>query len=310
VRSVTLRRLPIVAAAALTALVVICRLLPRYPAMEESDQPYPVEKLAEQLDPWLLADGFSVQTVVEIDWVEGCKPGPETIGGLEAILHEYSPPRHPCAVILDTEIPLARWNETRASRDAMRALADTYARAEQALVPGTEWRYVLFVPDLGPRLFGYSWTTWTERGGNAIEVRYVVVSHEAHAKFAHLWLSLDRMEEMTLIHEFGHVLGLVQNPRHERTGAWHRLHCTSLDCQMAHPTPRVIARNFFPGLFNHFMHDYCDACRSDIRRAQEYWSERQKAGPEYRRQREAAREALRVRISHDLDPLGYPRGHP
>lgn len=36
---------------------------------------------------------------------------------------------------------------------------------------------------------------------------------------------------------------------------------------MAHPTPRVIARNFLPGLFNVFMRDSCPLCREDIRRA-------------------------------------------
>ncbi|HEX4822950.1 MAG TPA: hypothetical protein VFV19_01420 [Candidatus Polarisedimenticolaceae bacterium] len=293
--SLTFRRISIAAATTLVVLAVGFRLLPRYPSLEDSSAPYPVEKLAEQLDPWLLGDGFSRVTVVEIAWVEGCKPGPETIGGLEAILHEYSPNRHPCEVIVDQEIPLARWNELKGSGDAMRRIADTYARAERALVAGTEWRYVLFVPELGAGYFGYSSTVWTLHDGKAIPVSFVSVSRDAHARYAHLWLSFDRMEEMTLVHEFGHVLGLVQNPQHER-GGQHQGHCTSLDCPMAHPTPRVIARNFFPGLLDHFMHDYCDACKADIRRAQQFWRDRETEGPTYRLRRDAERESQRVRM--------------
>ena len=180
-------------------LVIVPLALPRYPAVASRAEPYPPEELAAEFDQALLREGVSDRTVVEIDWVEGCEPGPQAIAGLEAILKKYSPPNHAVEIVVDQEIPRAAW------------------------------RYAL------------------------------------------LWIDLDRLERMTLIHEFGHLFGLVGNPRHERSAAGHRGHCNDLHCLTAHPTLRVIARNFAAELFNQFMTDYCDACQGDIRRTQAYW---------------------------------------
>jgi hypothetical protein len=250
-------------------LLIAPLTLPRYPAVAPGGEPYTAAALAAQLDPSLLAEGVSDRTVVEIDWVEGCKPGPQAVAGLDAILEKYSPPNHPVEIVVDQEIPHAEWDEP-SSRDR---LIEKYAGVERANDPRTAWRYVLFAPSVGG-FFGHSFNWAVTRGGVTIRVQGLVVSRSAHQRYALLWFDLDRLERMTLIHEFGHLFGLVGNPAHERSAPAHRRHCTNLHCVMAHPTLRVIASNFTAGLFNRFMTDYCADCQADIRRAQAYWTER------------------------------------
>jgi len=240
--------------------------LPRYPAVASRAEPYPPEKLAVEFDQALLREGVSDRTVVEIDWVEGCKPGPQAIAGLEAILKKYSPPNHAVEIVVDQEIPRAEWDPL----SWRERLIEKYAGVERASVPRTAWRYVVFVPEAGG-FFGHTFVRSVTRDGVTTAVKGLVVSRSAHQKYALLWIDLDRLERMTLIHEFGHLFGLVGNPSHERSAPAHRQHCTDLHCLMAHPTLRVIARNFAVGIFNHYMTDYCDACQADIRKAQAHW---------------------------------------
>lgn len=266
-RSRRIRWVLLVVLGLVVMLAIAPLALPRYPAVAPRGEPYPAEKLAAEFDPALLRIGVSDRTVVEIDWVEGCKPGPQTVAGLEEILRKYSPSNHAVEIVVDQEVPRTEWDEL-SSRER---LMEKYAGVERAHVSRTAWRYVLFVPSAG-EFFGHTFDWSVTRDGVTTEVKGLVVSRFAHRKYALLWIDLDRLERMTLIHEFGHLFGLVGNPRHERSAPAHRQHCTDLRCVMAHPTLRVIARNFAAGVFNHYMTDYCADCQADIRRAQAFWS--------------------------------------
>jgi pentatricopeptide repeat protein len=180
--------------------------------------------------------------------------------------------------------------------DGVDRIAQKYAGAERALVEGTAWTYVLFVPDL-PGLFGHTLETVTRRDGTDLLVEGIVISRNAHRRYAKLWLSLDLLERMTVIHEFGHEFGLVENPSHERAEFKYRHHCNALDCAMTLPTPRVILRNAPAGLLNRFLHDYCAECRSDIRRAQAYWRLHEREGPGFREECEAERTARAAELA-------------
>lgn len=277
------------------SFAVASRMLPRYQAVAPDGSSFPSERLANQIDPWLLGERFSHQLVVEIDWIEGCKPGPQAVAGLKSILTKYSS-HHNVEIVNDTEIPRAEWDNLGSMPNRFDRLVQKYAGIERASAPGTEWRYVLFVPDAGGN-FGQAFTWLVERGEDTVLVSGLVVSRTAHDKYAVLWIDRDRLERMTLIHEFGHLLGLVGNPRHERRDPAHRLHCTSLTCAMAHPTWRVIARNLFAGIFNQFLDDYCVDCQADIRRAQAYWRDREAEGSAYRERRERERAASLAAVS-------------
>ena len=309
-----MRRLLLGGLAALAiAGITSCALLPRYPSIAKRPSPRLEDDLIEAMNPWLLADGFAERVEVEVDWVEGCRPGPKTIEGLREILRKYGPAGRPIEISLDDEIPRAEWDEPVRPgpavfgyhgvlpNDRVQRLVERHADlAWEPFDPDfrTERRYVLFAPE-GGKYFGYSADWKVTRGSDRVAVSGVVVFRNAHRRYARLWLSLDKMERMTLIHEFGHQMGLVANPSHERRDP-HKMHCTSLKCAMAHPTPRVIARNFFAGVFNVFFRDYCERCQEDIRRAQDGWRARLASDPSYRARLVADRQASRLATSLTL----------
>lgn len=249
-----------------------CVRLPRYPAVASGSAGlYPIEALAWSMNPWVLSSLATRRLVIEVDWVEGCRPGPRTLDGLRKTLERYSPPGRPFEIVVDEEIPRAEWEAC--CRTDPTTLVATHLDRTSSYEQGIEVNYVLVAPyQEGDRgLFGYS-TTWViERAGKPLGVEGVSIFRDAHDRWAVLWFTRDRIERMTLIHEYGHVLGLVANPRHERRHRGHRHHCTGLSCQMAHPTKRVVLRNFWPGLFNQLPDGYCKRCQEDIRRSQEFW---------------------------------------
>ena len=245
-----------------------------YRAIDSGPGEFPVESLARDLDRRLLAEGYADELIVEVDWVAGCEPGLKTIAGLERILDKYLAPGLKYEIYLDDEIPLELWQPETNPLSEIEKLVRQFASDDVKRAARLEHRYVLFVPSAGGRNgFATNWILGRE-STEPITVEGLVVARAIHERQAKLWLSRDKFERMTLIHEFGHVLGLVTNDRHERVDAGHEHHCNRLKCVMAHPTMRVILRNAPPGLFNVFMKDYCKACQEDIRRAQEYWSKR------------------------------------
>jgi pentatricopeptide repeat protein len=278
-------------AAVLAVLTVagftVCALLPRYPSKAPRGEVWPEENLEKSMNPWFLAEGFSDRIAIEVDWVAGCKPGPQTIDGLRSIATKYAPAGVPVDVELDDEIPRAEWDAT-GKRSGDRVDPLVRAHADFAHEPcDAEFRtahfYVLFAPGADSWFFGYS-GAWYADDQPDTPVDGIVVFHDPHARLAKLWLSCDRMEAMTVVHEYGHQLGLVANETHERTGL-SRGHCTSLSCLMAQPSLRVYAHNAFVGLFNHFPSDYCRECREDIRRTQAAWRARLVREPGYRAKR-------------------------
>ena len=158
------------------------------------------------MNPWLLAEGFSDRLEIEVDWVEGCKPGPKTIEGLRRIAVEYGPPGRPVEITLDDEIPRAVWDGSRDQGDQReQRIVEKYADLSDAPYD-PEFRsgrlYVLFVPASRYGLNGYSTGWFVTRGDSRVLVDGIVVFRAPHARYAKLWLSLDKMERMTLIHEF------------------------------------------------------------------------------------------------------------
>jgi len=77
----------------------------------------------------------------------------------------------------------------------------------------------------------------------------------------------DFLEQRTLAHEYGHVLGLASNPEH---GRWQSTvpyrggeHCIHRECAVAVPTAMALLKGQ--------MADYCAACLRDIQQAREHW---------------------------------------
>jgi len=96
------------------------------------------------------------------------------------------------------------------------------------------------------------------------------VAQDKLARTSFLWLARKRLEEGTLIHEYGHVLGLGGNPDHCRfVGGGH---CVNPECVVASPTPRKILYGvWYVGLTFRWYDDYCDDCRRDIELVKRFW---------------------------------------
>lgn len=298
-RTRNMAHLGVLAAAGLTT--ASCMILPRHRSIAPARGTWPDEAMARSMNPWLLAEGFSDRLEIEIDWVEGCKPGPKTVEGLRRVALEYGPAGHPVEITLDDEIPLKDWKTAGPSGDdpeqkIVERYAD-FAGAPEDPEFRTAHLYVLFAPEARMHgLNGYS-TQWiVPRGGDRAGVDGIVVYRAPHERYAKLWLSRDKMERMTLVHEFGHQLGLVRNETHERLEPYSR-HCTSLKCLMALPSRRVLFRSAFAGFFNILPTDYCARCREDIRRAKAAWRDAMAHDASYRESRVAERRAARLSIS-------------
>ncbi|MCP3979586.1 MAG: hypothetical protein GY716_09690 [bacterium] len=244
-----------------------------YRPIDPGTEPFPASTLARDLDRSLLAEGGADRLVVEVDWVEGCKPGPKTIAGLDRILDKYLADGLDYSIELDDEIPADRWDDREPVLPLIRDLilefaADGFPRSP----PGHERRYAIFVPAAdGLNGFAFNWRG--REGADVVkELKGLVVAREPHRRYARrTWLGVDKFERTTLIHEFGHVLGLVTNDRHEMNVVESR-HCTRLGCIVTRPTTRVILRNSIPGLFGVLPDDFCKLCRRDIERARAYWA--------------------------------------
>ena len=171
----------------LALCVPACIPLPRYAAVS-SPAVAPAADETYGLDPWLLAEGLTDRVVVEIDWVEGCKPGPLTVQGLHDLLVELGPPGRSVEVVLDDEISREAWDEARAEQgvhDPVDLLVERYAYlAGEPFDAGSrvERRYALFVPDAHGN-FGYSASWPVSRGDETTIVRGVVVSRGLHARY-------------------------------------------------------------------------------------------------------------------------------
>ncbi len=271
-RSSSVRAIPIL----LLGVLCGCHTLLRYKPVEPGRAPAPVAEVAGTLSPYVLTGLASKRLVVEVDWIAGNEPSAYALDGLRAMLARYVSAGREVRVEKGEEIPADEWpaglREDRTREVLDRHLTHDPGGADQVV-------YILYVPRFHG-YFGFASEWPVTRGGRTTLVSGCVVCMEAARKQAFLWIGARKIERATLVHEFGHVLGLVKNPRHEQ--ADDPVHCTHTECLMAHPRPRTVAANFLRGFFTgRLPGDYCRACRGDIRDAQAHWAAQLAADPRY-----------------------------
>lgn len=171
---------------------------------------------------------------VEIDWLPGCRPSPETVSGVRTFLAAYAAPTEGVDVVLDQEI------ETDPERGALRAgeavsaasLHRIAARHRQPGVPGSASIYLLFVPRFEDE-------TRFHRGVAYPHLGVAVVARDALRRDAFLTVRGDEIERFVTQHEVGHLLGLVADERHGEHG-----HCNDPRCILyARPDWRAVLAN-------------------------------------------------------------------
>ena len=101
----------------------------------------------------------------------------------------------------------------------------------------------------------------------------VFLFSERIAEVAALLVTPRKVEQAALVHEMGHVLGLVSNPDHQERD--NPFHCTEPQCVMAYQRLRGQIYNALPETFaGQTPNDYGDKCRADIERVKSIWVER------------------------------------
>ncbi len=103
---------------------------------------------------------------------------------------------------------------------------------------------------------------------------YVIeINQEAHRRYR-MFAPQAKLEEQTLVHEYGHHLGLptyehgyYTNP--EMMGG---MHCVNPNCALAKPRLKAILYNAFHIAFGGpYLEDYCEECRRAIDAARKHW---------------------------------------
>jgi hypothetical protein len=141
------------------------------------------------------------------------------------------------------------------------------------LRPDTSYVFVRYVGSLLPY---WGWSYATRVGGRIVYV--VLINQEKHRVWRGV-LPERRLEQQTLVHEYGHLLGLPPSahdyyPRYPdfRDGA----HCVWPSCALSRPRPRAVLYGIFNVIFRRrFLDDYCAACRRAIETARAFWRAQQ-----------------------------------
>jgi len=179
------------------------------------------------------------QLLVEVDWIQGCRPADQTQQGIREFLERYARPVRGVRVVLDEEIsalaPGVPIPENRALSDLQ---IQELAQRHRSLRPEGEAEsiYLLFIPRRLPDGNGGG-----QRGQAFVEESFAVVATERVQEEGLLAISGSEVERFVVQHELGHLLGLVSNPQHEHAG-----HCTNPTCIM-YPEPdlRSVVANWW-----------------------------------------------------------------
>jgi len=234
------------------------------------------------MNPSLLADGVGRGLHVEIDWVEGAPPSPRALESLEAVLRRHCPPGVAIDLVRDDEIPTAEI-EPIEDRRGLEQLVARHLDADPSATAERELLYLLYLPSSRPyyggRISGIQDTLRFERRGETVAVQAILLFTEEIRRDAMLWINARKVERATLVHELGHLLGLVSNPEHTQRN--HPNHCTEPQCVMNRPHTRSSLYNAPAALFaGRIPSDYCRRCRADIARVKQLWRDRARAATE------------------------------
>lgn len=207
----------------------------------------------------LLGDATYSTLQVELDWVVGHEPDPDALAHLEEVLVELCNKPAGIEILLDDEIPdqgSPTWSYVAAENLEI-AWRDRYRDPEA----GVAVLYYLYVDGHSDadtddaRILGYAYH------GSSL-----IMFQETMAAVSPGLLSMADVEPTVLVHEAGHVLGLVNNGvsmQADHEDPDHTHHDDNEDCVMywAAETDAIA------GLLGGGVPDFDDECRADMQAA-------------------------------------------
>jgi hypothetical protein len=292
-----------------TTLVCTTVALPTFPADESGPVLETIREhapgaseehvLLETMNPFILTNLVSSRVVVEIDRVAGFVPSHKALQAVERVLVDHCESGKRVEVVLDDEIPREVWQKA-AGRSGLEGLVARYLDRDPTDWTHAEVVYVLYAPDSRP-WYGKSVSGMTDwiafsKGGAVTTVRTILLFTDEIRRDALLWITPAKVERAVLVHELGHVIGLVGDPGHlqpEQPG-----HCSVARCVMHQPGKRAGIVNGLPALLaGRIPSRYGKRCVEDIETAKRLWRERAAAAPEFVRRLKAERLFRESRIS-------------
>jgi hypothetical protein len=196
--------------------------------------------------------------VVEVDAFEGAVPSEVALERLAEVLQERLDKPAGVEVVLSSEIPVTRRREAYRSQD-IRELEAEFRDfwSGDARAPARAVIWVVYLPGAGGRTEGGDYALGLTLGASELAVFPEVIAWTTAPE------ARDAAEALVLVHEVGHLLGLVNNgipavDAHE--DPFHPRHDVSPDCVMYHE----IETGSLGGAIDLAEIDYGYGCRLDL----------------------------------------------
>lgn len=191
---------------------------------------------------------------VEIDYIADDPPSDHAVKALESWLRGHVAKPGGIEVVVDDAIDKESFGKSRA--ELVQVARD---HADGPPDEGTYYVYVLYAP----KYQSYRGVAWSA-GGLSSELPYPVVFMLTRTlrRDSILWLTRKKVEAAVIIHEFGHVAGLVSaNDHNDGTR-----HCTDPACRMYRRVDlKSIATTFVPVVcFGVLPTEFCTQCQRDL----------------------------------------------
>ena len=201
----------------------------------------------------LLSPDGPERVVVQVDWIAGCEPLQSSLDALASFLRRETGGKS-VEVRRGNEVP----RESGAGLDAIAGEAQAHASPPD----GAYFVYVLYCD----RLDSYRGITFAENElRESVGFPVVAIFVRAIRHDSWLWLTRRKVERAVLVHEFGHVAGLVTSGR--ATGkAGREGHCPDPKCRMYWGVDaRSIRANWFPVLCEGRLPlTFCAVCEKEL----------------------------------------------
>ncbi len=234
--------------------------------LREKITPYP--EYAPHAVPWQLNRELlmpeTAKIVFVVDIAEGKEPRMEALDLLTRIAAKYGERPAEWILIDQEDAPKIIWDRS-----------DTLECPNGPLDADTSYVFIRFT--------GSSTGSYGETGMLNVapecgkkKLYAIKVDQDSLARYRFLWLTRRRLEENTLLHEYGHILGLGSNPAHGYFPRYPSFmggaHCINPNCPLSLPRFKAILYNAYrTGLTFRNLRDYCAACQRDIEWAKRYW---------------------------------------
>jgi tetratricopeptide (TPR) repeat protein len=263
-----------------------------------------VESRPEQvLAPAFYDPKYSNRLEIVVVPVEGESPSAKALAGFQLYLNELAPPGAQWRVTIGTTVGRVDWNNAQPS--GVGPLLDTvFKAAAPGLMPQV---VIVYPPPRSPIARGRlgEGAIWLFGSTDPPRIVYgFFVYSDVVTSEARLLVSADDVEQSTLVHEFGHLLGLVTNLKHADSRS--PSHCLDKRCVMAHVDLAFEMRNALALMgLQAIPRHYCAQCMHDVQIGQQSVSELRHRDPAALDNVEAVRTA---KILRDLAESEYRLG--